>query len=148
MIGYAESYGEVKGSRCCSGGFFNMFQYWLLSLPWMGKLADLSFGDDILHPSLFFSDGLHIFCLPHYSEIHQADPISNTKKSEGCCDLNILKPPKSFFWSISNKGDLLLLHLGDYERHDAAPKSEQRSLATLRRVGEFLLCCGNIGEPR
>ena len=23
------------------------------------------------------------------------------KKSEGCCDLNILKPAKSFFWSLS-----------------------------------------------
>ena len=32
---------------------------------------------------------------------------------------------------VSNQGDIFLLHLGDYERHDAAPKSEQRSLATF-----------------
>jgi len=145
-------YGEVKGSRCCSGGFFNMFQYWLLNLPWMGKLADLSFGDDIFHPSFFFRMVYTFFVChivrnsPSRSNIIQ---YPTQKKSEGCCDLKILKPPKSFFWSLSNKGDLLLLHLGDYERHDAAPKSEQRSLATLRRVGEFLLWgCGNIGEPR
>ena len=128
-------YGEVKGSRCCSGGFFNMFQYWLLSLPWMGKLADLSFGDDIFHPSFFFRMVYTFFVCHIVSKQIQYHPISNTKKI------------RRMLWSKDSKTSQVFL-LEPFQQRWSSPPSSRRLRTPWRSSEIWTKILGNLAPCR